>query len=319
MHLRDGEIVIRQCEVIHADIAIARLGQLLDRKREQSELRFVAGQIGVIDLALRLEHCGQMRVAVDREPVWSAGQHRVERARESGDRLLGQAVDQVDVDRAEALGSASVDHAQRLIDALHAVYGALHLGIEVLHAQARTVESHTRVLADVAARYAAWIELDREVALDAGTEPEMAGCGLQQRADIGRAHEVRSTAAQMDLDDLAIASEQRAEHRDFALQTLEIGACTRRVARDDAIAAAVEARAEAKGHVHVQRQSARNRPLVAVLDVFAKRGCGELRAEVRRSRIRGVARAGPVVATQRCGIELQCVAHAQQQTCSSAI
>jgi hypothetical protein len=62
-----------------------------------------------------------------------------------------------------------------------------------------------------------------------------------------------STAAEVHLDDFAIAIEQRTEHRDLALQALEIRARAGLVARDDAIAAAVEARTEAERHVDIQR------------------------------------------------------------------
>jgi hypothetical protein len=40
--------------MIHADVAIARLRQLLDCEREQTELRFVVGKVGVVDLSGRL-------------------------------------------------------------------------------------------------------------------------------------------------------------------------------------------------------------------------------------------------------------------------
>ena len=118
----------------------------------------------------------------------------------------------------------------------------LHLGIEVLHAEARAVESDTRVLGDVAGctrRGSSSIEKSRSTPLlrrkwrprVCSSAPMSAG-----RMKFG------STAAQMDLDHFAVATEQRTEHRNLALQALEVGACARRVARDDAIATAVEAR-----------------------------------------------------------------------------
>src|SRR4029079_4286522 len=223
-----------------------------------------------------------MRVAVNRQAIRSAREHRVERARESGDRLLRQAVDQIDIDRTEAVGSARVDGAPRFFYALHAVHRALHFRIEVLHAQARAVEPDARVLSYVACLDLARIKLDREIALGAAAESEVVAYGLQQHAEVGRPHEVRRAAAEVYLHDFAIVIEQRAVHRDFALQALEVGTRTTDVARDDAIAAAVEAGTEAEWHVHVQRQLARQRPGVAVRDVLAKHFLGEFRIEVRR-------------------------------------
>ena len=52
--------------------------------------------------------------------------HGVERAREAFQRLLRQAVDQVDVDRAEAVRAAGIDHRARFLDALDAVDRRLH-------------------------------------------------------------------------------------------------------------------------------------------------------------------------------------------------
>ena len=215
---------------------------------------------------------------------------------ESFDGLFGQAVDQVDVDRAKVCGAAVVDDAQRFLDALDPVHGALDCRVEILHAEARAVESEAGIVRDVRCRDVSRIELDGEIALCARAQAEVMAQARHQLAELDRAHEVRRAAAEVNLHDLAIAIEQCAEHLDLALEALQVWTRSGEIARDDAVAAAVEARAEAVGNVYVQRQSARSRPGIALPDMRAKHCLGELRPELRRGRIRGVARARPVVA-----------------------
>ena len=91
----------------------------------------------------------------------------------------------------------------------------------------------------------------------------------------------------------------------LAHQAFGIRRAAAHVARDDSIASAVEARRETEWHVHVQRQVARNRLLVAARHLPPEVGIGEARGKLRRRRIRGVTRTGPVVAAQQIEIEFQ--------------
>ena len=86
-----------------------------------------------IDVALRLEDLRHMRVAVDCEPVGTRRNNRIQRTPESLQRLVRQAIDEIDVDRAESRFAACFDNAECLLDALEAVDGLLHLRVEVLH------------------------------------------------------------------------------------------------------------------------------------------------------------------------------------------
>jgi hypothetical protein len=58
-------------------------------------------------------------------------------------RLLGQAVDQVGIDRLEVQRARGHQVAHAL-ERLHAVHRLLHVGVEVLHAEADAVEAHGR-------------------------------------------------------------------------------------------------------------------------------------------------------------------------------
>ena len=71
--------------------------------------------------------------------------------------------------------------------------------------------------------------------------------------------------------DFAVAVEHGRREFDLAMQPREVGFAREPVARDDAVAAAVEARAHAERHVHVERQRARDR--IAVARCAASRSC----------------------------------------------
>jgi hypothetical protein len=120
-----------------------------------------------VDAPLRLEHLGQMRVAVDGDPVGTGGDHGVEGPRESARRLSRQAVDQIDVDRAQTVPTAGVDDRKRFLDGLHAVHRRLYRRVEILDAEACAVEADRRKLAHIAGGNRARIELDRNVAVAA--------------------------------------------------------------------------------------------------------------------------------------------------------
>jgi hypothetical protein len=91
--------------------------------------------------------------------------HGFQRVRESVQRLFRQAVDQVEVDRAETRRARRVDQGDRLVHALDAVDRALHGGIEVLHAEADAVETEPREPGHVVGIGMARIDLDAELAL----------------------------------------------------------------------------------------------------------------------------------------------------------
>ena len=186
------------------------------------------GQVALVDLPLRLEHLRQVRVAVDGDAVRPRLDDGVERAREAVERLARQAVDQVDVDRAEAVRAAGVDHAQRFLDALHAVDRQLHRGIEVLHAEAGAVEAHGGVAPRCRRRARC---ADRARSRNRGRAPSRNGSNCPRLSTSSRElrgdQEVRRAAAEMQLHDVAIAIEQRRHHLRFADQALGV----RRAAR----------------------------------------------------------------------------------------
>ena len=143
-------------------------------------------RVGRFDLPLRLEQLRQVRVTVYRDAV---GAHRHDCFQGGGETLhalLGQAVDQVDVDRAEAVAAAGVDHRAGLLDRLDAVHRFLHRRVEVLHAEAGAVEADLAERGDVVGIDEARVEFDRDVAIRRVRETEMAAQGIDDVAQLRR-------------------------------------------------------------------------------------------------------------------------------------
>src|SRR5690606_31433454 len=99
------------------------------------------------------------------------------------------------------------------------------------------------------------------------------------------------------------AIEQRRHELDLAQESFEIALAPDRIARDDPVAPAVEAGAEAEGNVQIERQRTRDGLGVAAPGVLAELLFAERLVELRRRRIGRVARPGPVVATQQLGMK----------------
>ena len=175
--------------------------------------------------------------------------------REAFDGLLRQAVDQVDVHRAEAAVAAGRDRRQRLLDRLHAVHRALHHRIEVLHTETGAAEAaaprNSRCRRCCRKRGSSSMEKSR---LALRGQVEVRAQALHELEDLLGPEEIRRAAAEVHLHDFAVAVEPGRDQFDLACQAQQVGRGARRVARDDAIAAAVEAGAEAERHVHVDRQ-----------------------------------------------------------------
>ena len=96
-------------------------------------------------------------------------------------------------------------------------------GIEVLHAEAGAVEADGGQLGDVVRRDEARIELDRDVAVGASGEMELPAQRVHHFAQLRRRQEVRRAAAEVQLDDFAVAVEQLRGQVDLAVQPRQVG------------------------------------------------------------------------------------------------
>ena len=172
------------------------------------------------DAPLRLEYLRQVRIAVERDAVGFEREHFVERAVEAVERLLWQPVDQVEIHRAEAARTRFGDNLPGCLLALHAVHRALHVRVEILHADRQAVEAQFLKECHRAFRAGARVDLDRALGARAALE-----------ACIERAHqcshllarqERRRAAAPVQLADLPAFPQQRAQERQLLLQVLDI-------------------------------------------------------------------------------------------------
>jgi len=82
-----------------------------------------------------------VRVVEHRQAIGLQADHFLDGAGKGFGRLLGQAVDQVDIDRAKLQGARGIDHGPGLFQALQAIDRPLHVRVKVLQADADTVEA----------------------------------------------------------------------------------------------------------------------------------------------------------------------------------
>ena len=307
------QVVAGQGEMVHADVHITGSGKLFHRQPQQREFLFGAGQVFVMDLALRLEHVRHVRITVDRQAVRTHRHHCVQGARESIKCLQGQAVDQVHVDRAHALLAAGLQHGHGFFHALDAVDGHLHLRIEILHPQTGAVEADAGKFPDVFRGDVTRIQFNGEIAFRPFAEAEMPAHRVQQPLQQGGTQEVGRATTQVHLDHFTIQVEKRCYQRDLFLQARQIGFTQRSVVGDLAIAATVETGVAAIRDVRVQRQLPRERPHIAVGGHARVLRRTETGMEIRGGGIRGVTRSGTVVAAQKLRVERPILARRGQQ------
>ncbi|MDT4874573.1 hypothetical protein FQZ97_1098810 [compost metagenome] len=127
--------------MIHADIAVAGGVKLGDAGLQYRQFVGRAGQVVAVDAPLRREPLGQVGVVEQRQPVGLQGDDLVQGQGEALRGLLGQAVDQVDIDRAKLQGVGGFDDGAGFFQGLQAIDRALYRRVEVLYAEADPIET----------------------------------------------------------------------------------------------------------------------------------------------------------------------------------
>jgi len=219
------------------------------------------------------------------------------------ERLARQPVDQIEVDRAEARFARLARHPLHQLEGLDAVHRALHLGLEVLHAERDAVEAELAQELHRSWRRMAWIHFDRALAVggarQAGIERPHERGELLARKEVGRA------AAPVQLADLGAPTEKRREQLEFALEVGDILARAAVVARHDLVAAAVVANALAEGQMHIDRQRLADAADIALGEPLAKLVLAERLDEAVGRRIRRIARPAHIVRTDEHRVDDQ--------------
>ncbi len=294
--------------MVHADITITGGGQLLDGAMEHFQLVGRGRQFMAVDPPLGQETLGQVGVVEDRESIRLQVDHFVDRARKVFRCLLGQAVDQVDVDRAELQGPRRLDHRAGFLQALQAIDRPLHIRVEVLQADTDPVEAQFAEQAHGRPVGLPRVDLDAVVAGIVVQQVEVPTQAAHQLAQFVMTEEGRRPAAEVQLLDFLVRVQVAGHQLDFLLQALQVGLGPATVLGDDLVAGAVVADVRAERHMHIQRQ--RSQGLAAVAQGMQQVEGADLAVELHGGGIGGVARSREVVAVDQIRVPTNGVEHA---------
>src|SRR5437588_2872496 len=248
--LRNRQFVPRLREVVHADVEIAGLKKL--EQANAKDLKFfhafrkVSGE-GTL-LLLQPRH---VRVTEKGYAIRGQSKNLIHGVGKSICRLVGKAVNQIDVDTIEAEIARGEEQVARHFVRLNAVHGLLHIGVEVLNAHAETVEAQLAQRFEMLARGHARVDLDANFTV--GVKMEMLFRECEQIRDLFGCQVRWCAAAPMELDDGAILRDAAADAFHLPLQHLKIRRCHTLVFLNDHIARAKKAQAFTEGNMHVER------------------------------------------------------------------
>ena len=298
--LRSRQRIAWQSEVVHADVGIALAQEAADRPLQHRHPVFRRWQVGGIDPALGLEPRRQMRIGIERDAIGAQLSYLGDGAREGLGRLLGQPVDQVGVDGLVAQLSGAAHQIAHAVVGLNAVHRLLHLGVKVLHAEARPVESQAAPGGQALWGGGAWIHLD------GGFRPGGQAESLLQHGHHPRqlviAEEGGGAAAEVQLRHALPCPQRLGVQVDFDLQCVQVLGGPLMVAGDDLVACAVVAHRFAERDVHIDGQrllAAHHGPFGALRQRPLVISGGEGFHEAVSRRVRGVPGARNIEASQK--------------------
>ena len=204
------------------------------------------------DAPLRFEALRQVSIGIQRDAVGPQLRDLSHGAGKGLRRLLGQAVDQVDIDRLEADAPRRSQQAAHLLEGLDAVHRLLHVGIEILHAEVQPVEAQRGQMLQALGRGGARVDLDRQ--LGARRELEVLAQQGHQLAELGIAQEGGRATPQVQLRHALAAAQHRHVQRHLLGQHVQILGGLVVVFGDDLVAGAVVADRFTERDVQVHRQ-----------------------------------------------------------------
>lgn len=296
----DGQRIARQGKVVHAHVVVAggiKGGQCA---REHGNFACGAGQFDDVDAALGLEALGQVGVGVQGDAVGAQFGHLGQGAVERGGGLPRQSVDQVDVDGVKADAARGLYQGKYLLGGLDAVYGLLHVGVEVLHAQADAVEA--QIAQGLQARGADGARVHFDGVFAIWRKAEAAPQQGHEGAQLVVAEEGGGAAAQVQLAEGLARAQVAQLQRQLLRQQGQVGGGAVVVLGDDLVAAAVVAQRFAKRDMHVHRQGlGGGRATAALLKRVQVVGLAKAVGKAVGRGIGGVARARHVKAREQLG------------------
>src|SRR5258708_31925821 len=167
--LRNGKLVARLGEVVHADVEIAGVEKLEQAHAEDFKFlhtfREMRGEGALLLLQPR-----HVRVAEEGDAIGSESKNLIHGVGKSVRRLVGKAVNQIYVDAIEAEFAGGEEQVARHFVRLNAVHCLLHIGVEVLNAHAETIEAKLAQSFETLTGGYARVDLDAYLTVGVGLE-----------------------------------------------------------------------------------------------------------------------------------------------------
>ena len=259
------------------------------------------GQSRFVDLLLVRADPRHEGEGVDRQPVRAELGHQVEARAKGRLGLQRQAVDEIEVDAVGEADAAGALHQRlRLLEGLAATDRRLHLGGEVLHAEAQAVEAEAGERLEMRRRGDPRIDFDR--ALGVGQKLEVAGDQAEELLELRRLEVGRRPAPPVHLDQFAALRQQARDELELAAEVVEVLRRDLALRRRDDVAAAVAAVLGAKRNVDVEAQRLAGVVAVGELEARAVLLRADAGVKLDRGRIGGVARSGAIEPLHHRGV-----------------
>src|SRR6266478_7647235 len=202
--------------MVHADVEIAGLEKFEQAHAEDFEFfhafREMRGEGALLFLQPR-----HVCVAEESDAVRGESENLIHGVGESDCRLVGKAVNQIDVDAVEAEIARGEEKVARHLVGLDAVHSLLHIGMEVLNTHAETVEAELAQSFEVLAGGYTRVDFDTNLAV--GVEMEMLFSECEEILDLLGCQVGWRAAAPMELDYGAILRDALADALQLRLRT----------------------------------------------------------------------------------------------------
>src|SRR5882724_4738021 len=159
--------------MVHADVEIAGFDELEQAGAENIKFLHAFREVGGKG-ALLFFKPRHMGIAEEGDAIWGEADDLIDGVSESVGGLVGETVDQIDVDAVEAELASGEEEVARHFVRLNAMNRFLYLGLEILNAHAETIKAEFAKSLEMRKRGYAWIDFDADLAF--GIEMEMFSC-----------------------------------------------------------------------------------------------------------------------------------------------
>src|SRR6266704_639982 len=217
--LGDGQFVAGLREVVHADVEIAGLEKFEEPGAENFKFFHAFGKMRSKRTLLLFEP-GNVRIAEESDAIRSELKDLVHGMGKAIRRLVGQTVDQVDVNAVKAQFARGEEQVPRHFEWLNAVNGFLNIGMKVLDAHAQTIKAQLVKRFEMLTRGDSRIDFDANFAV--GGELEVLPRETEQILDLFRRQVSGCAAAPVELYDRAIFGNAAADAFRFTLEDIKI-------------------------------------------------------------------------------------------------